>query len=534
MRRWNGWGSDRIYTSLPSSAKSYLARVIGPAQAGPSAIFKDIVRRVPQSRLPDHRLVNKEPGLRLRHARGQSLPDWIALRFGTVDSFADGVAQPSSEEEVRQLLAFAQETGTRLIPYGGGTSVVGHINPSPDIQPVLTVSLERLRTLSHLDETSWLATFGAGVSGPHLEAQLRARGFTLGHFPQSFEYSTLGGWIATRSSGQQSLYYGRIEDMFAGGRILAPAGTLDLPPFPASAAGPDLRQIVLGSEGRLGIITRAIVRIRPLPERERFHGVFFPSWSQGLAGLREIVQARLPLSMLRLSDAVETETSLILAGRERIVRLLNRLLRARGLGDEKCMLIFGVTGSIDALRKVRRSTLDFARAYGGVYVGRRMGNEWHRSRFRTAYLRNTLWDLGYAVDTLETAFLWQDLPIAVQAVAEKLRNKLNDVGERVLAFIHVSHPYLTGASIYVTYLFRLAQTAEETLARWKKLKGAASQAIVDHAGTISHQHGVGVDHLPYLVAEKGELGLSTLATLLRHFDPSGIMNPGKLLDIKRK
>jgi alkyldihydroxyacetonephosphate synthase len=533
MKRWNGWGSDEVDHPVPPSALTYLADVIGPAQSGPSANIEDIIRRVPPSRLPDHPLISRDPGFRLRHSRGQALPDWIALRFGTVDSFPDGVAQPASEEEVKKIIAFAKETGTWLIPYGGGTSVVGHINPPPEEHPVLTVDMERMRRMSKLDETSRIAAFEAGVTGPHLEAQLRARGWTLGHFPQSFEYSTLGGWIATRSSGQQSLYYGRIEDLFAGGRMISPAGELEMPPFPATAAGPDLRQAVLGSEGRLGIITRAFVRVSPLPQLEKFHGIFFPDWSQGIAAVKEMAQARLQLSMLRLSDSVETNTSLILVENERLIRLLSGLLRVRGLKDEKCMLFLGVTREEGMAKRMRRLALDIAREHGGVHVGRRMGEGWRHTRFKTPYLRNTLWDLGYAVDTLETAFTWSELGAATEAVLLALRQGLENSGERVLAFAHVSHVYATGASIYVTYLFRVAETAEETLARWQKLKEEASEIIVAHGGTISHQHGVGLDHQPWIEAEKGRLGVEALGALARAFDPAGIMNPGKLIGSKK-
>lgn len=530
MKRWNGWGSEEIGYPLPPAAQTFLNEALGSPKGGPSTDFDQLARRVPASRLPDHPLISSDSALRLRHARGQSLPDWIALRFGTVDRFPDGIAKPASEDEVEELISYAQKTGIRIIPYGGGTSVVGHINPDKDDQPLLTLNLEKLRKMSQMDKASRLATFGAGVMGPHLEAQLRAQGFTLGHFPQSFEYSTLGGWIATRSSGQQSLYYGRIEDMFAGGRIITPAGKLDLPPFPASAAGPDLREVVLGSEGRMGIITQAAIRINPLPERERFHAVFFPDWSHGMEAVQEMVQGRLPLSMLRLSNAIETETTLLMAERERLVRLLHRLLRARGLGKEKCLLIFGATGSSDSVRKTRRLALDVARFHRGVYVGRRIGIEWRKNRFRTPYLRNTLWDLGYAVDTLETAFLWRTLSAGTEAIIKALSEALKNRGELVLAFVHISHVYPTGASIYVTYFYRISPTAEETLECWQKLKHAASQAIVAHGGTISHQHGVGVDHLPWLEAEKGKLGLQALSALAKVFDPKGIMNPGKLLD----
>ena len=244
------------------------------------AAFDAVVQTIADSRLPARENIDVSPATRLLHARGQSLPDWFALRFGRVSRVPDGVAFPESAEEVRELLTYARDAGACVIPYGGGTSVVGHINPPPDDveQPALTVSLARMRRLLDLDESSRLATFGAGVTGPDLESQLRVRGYTLGHFPQSFEYSTLGGWIVTRSSGQQSLAYGRIERLFAGGRIETPAGTLRIPTVPASAAGLDIRELILGSEGRIGIVTEATVRVRPIPAHESFHGWFFPAW----------------------------------------------------------------------------------------------------------------------------------------------------------------------------------------------------------------------------------------------------------------
>jgi len=304
MKRWNGWGEDSITYPLPDSAARYLASLVGEGLPLPDVFFAEALTRVPASRLPPHALIVADPVERLRHARGQSLPDWVALRSGCIGAFPDGVAYPVSDDEVRALMDFARRAGVKLIPYGGGSSVVGHINPLAGESATLTLDLSRLNRLIALDETSHLATFEAGVLGPHLEAQLRAQGYTLGHYPQSFEFSTLGGWVATRSSGQQSYHYGRIEDLFAGGHVETPIGPFDLPPLPASAAGPDLRQMVLGSEGRLGIITRATVRVRPLPNSENFYAVFFRDWKSGATAVREMAQAGVAVSMLRLSDAM--------------------------------------------------------------------------------------------------------------------------------------------------------------------------------------------------------------------------------------
>jgi alkyldihydroxyacetonephosphate synthase len=530
MKRWNGWGEVTKDHPLPEAAAEQLVEWVGPGTPPDDISWEAALAQVPPSRLPDHPLVDANAAPRLLHARGQSLPDWIALRTGRVPAFPDGVAFPTNDDEVRALLAYARQRGVALIPYGGGTSVVGHINPLPGDRPVLTVDMGRLNRLRRFDGESLLATFGAGVAGPDLEAQLRAHDATLGHYPQSFEFSTLGGWIASRSSGQQSLGYGRIEDLFVGGHVESPAGPLHLPAtFPASAAGPELRQLVLGSEGRLGIITEATVRASPLPEREDFHAVFFPDFDSGRAATQTIRQAGLPLSMLRMSTAVETETTLALAGHPTLIGALERLLALRGVGNGKAMLLFGLTGCDRVVQAARKEALGIAGDHGGVHAGRTFGNEWQKSRFRTPYLRNTLWEMGYAVDTLETAVSWTLVPATIAALEAALHDALAAESERVHVFTHLSHFYRDGCSIYTTYLFRHGATGEETLARWQRLKSGASQAIVAAGGTISHQHGVGVDHRPYLPAEKGALGIETLTAAFRVFDPEALMNPGKLV-----
>ncbi|GAB4471176.1 MAG: FAD-binding oxidoreductase [Anaerolineales bacterium] len=530
MRRWNGWGDDTIHYPLSKYARQYLKDHLGEGVTLPDVSLEEILPRVPSPNLTPHPLITFDPLQRLLHARGQSLPDWIALRSGRIVAYPDGVAYPTSDGEVRQLLRYAQEVGAAVIPYGGGTSVVGHINPLSERAPVLTVDLSRMRHLLNLDTPSQLAEFAAGVRGPELEAQLNTQGFTLGHFPQSFELSTLGGWIATRSSGQQSLYYGRIENLFAGGHLETPLGSLDFPPLPASAAGPDLRHLVLGSEGRLGILTRAIVRVRPLPETEAFYGVFFPQWESGVQAVRSLVQEGIGLSMLRLSNAVETQSTLALSGKDRLLPWIERGLTAFGYGQARCLLIFGVTGRRTSVGRLARQASALCRRWGGLPSGTIIGKQWRKSRFLTPYLRNNLWELGYATDTLETAVPWSKVEETTAAILDALTNGLRSFDERVLAFAHLSHVYRDGASIYATYLWRRSGDPDQDLARWQTLKGGASQAILAHGGTISHQHGVGLDHAPYLGYEKGEVGMHALRAVCRAFDPQGILNPGKLLE----
>lgn len=529
MKRWNGWGN--VATDYPVSpvALDYLKNTLGPLAPAADAAKEDILEAMPASRLPAHPLVDFSAEARLTHARGQSLPDWVELRYGCVDTFPDGVAFPETDEDVRDLLRYARAAGAQVIPYGGGTSVVGHINPLRSGAPVLTLSLEKMVRLLDLDKTSLLATFQAGVPGPRLEAQLKLHRYTMGHFPQSFEYSTLGGWIVTRSSGQQSYRYGKIEQLFAGGCMETPRGRLELNPVPASAAGPDVREMVLGSEGRLGVVTQAQVRVRRAPEAEAFFGVFFPSWDQGSSAVRKIAQDGIPVSMLRLSNPLETETTLILSGK-RWVGLADRGLRLVGYDLKRCLLVFGVTGSLRLLNRTKQEVAAQCRKHGGLFVGQVVGHAWEKNRFLAPYLRNTLWEHGVAIDTLETALPWSRVGEASVAIPASIVAVMEQHDERVLAFTHLSHVYRDGASVYTTFLFRRTADPDELLARWQEMKAQASRVIQAAGGTISHQHGVGTDHAPYLPAEKGALGIDAIRALCKTFDPDGMMNPGKLLD----
>ncbi|QYF92466.1 FAD-binding oxidoreductase [Massilia sp. PAMC28688] len=529
MRRWNGWGDDGIDFALNDEALAFLQQRIGSGITSSDATHAQACAQLKHTRLPWHPLVSVAPSVRLASALGQSLPDWLRMRHGRIDTAPDGVAFPESADQVCELLAYARANGALVIPCGGATSVAGHLTVPQGQAPVLSINMTRMRAMLNLDVQAQLATFEAGVLGPDLEAQLRAHGFTLGHFPQSFEYSTLGGWVVTRSSGQQSLRYGRIEQLFAGGRVETPSGRLELPTFPASAAGIDLREMVLGSEGRLGILTEATVRISPLPEQEAFHAVFFPNWEAAVQATRAIAQARLPLSMLRLSNAVETVTMLTLAGHKRLIGMLEGWLRLRGCGEGKCMLMVGASGSKAAVRAAIAGALALARAQRGIHVGRKMGEKWKQNRFRNVYLRNTAWEHGYAIDTVETAVDWPGVTAMMHAVEDAATQAMAARGERLHVYTHLSHLYAQGASVYTTFVYRLSGSFDGDLARWRALKGAVSEAIVANGGTISHQHGVGSDHAPYLEAEKGALGMGAMDALFRHFDAEQRMNPGKLV-----
>jgi alkyldihydroxyacetonephosphate synthase len=529
MRRWNGWGDEADRTTVSAGQRAFLAKELGKGTPPRDATLAQVVGDVPPSRLGDGTpLLDLDPELRVRRARGQSFPDLIALRSGRLGAVPDAVARPASREDVRALLDLARATGARLVPYGGGTSVVGGVTTRHHPDPVITVDLAGLAGVSNLDERSGLVTAGAGTTGPDLAAHLGDRGLTVGHEPQSWELATIGGWVAARGSGLRSLGVGRVEQLFAGGALESPAGTLELPPFPASAAGPDLRQLVLGSEGRLGFLTDVTLRTTPLPEVDRTDAWALPGWDAAIEAVRALVLARVPLSVLRLSTPDERRTLLAMAGHGRQVRALGAYARARRQPRDWAVLLVGVAGRkrlADAARTDARSIL---RDHGGAPVPA-LATTWARSRFRTPYLRNALWEAGYGSDTLETATTWVGVPALVEALESAVRGALADQGERVHAFTHLSHLYPSGSSLYLTFLFRLAADPDATLERWRSIKRAASSVIERQGATITHHHGVGVDHAPYLVAEKGPLGMAALDAIVRTFDPDGIMNPGVLL-----
>jgi alkyldihydroxyacetonephosphate synthase len=529
MRRWNGWGDEAVSAHVGAAARRFLETRLGPATGPRDAALADVVARVAPSRLgPVDGLLDTDPELRLRHARGQSFPDLVALRSGRLEAVPDAVARPRTNGEVRRLIDHARAVGARLIPYGGGTSVVGGVSARASADPLVTVDLGGLADLRTLDERSGLVTVGAGMTGPALAACLEPHGLTIGHEPQSFELATVGGWVAARGSGLRSFGSGRIEALFAGGTLEAPAGTLTMPPFPASAAGPDLRQLVLGSEGRLGFLTDVVLRTSPIPEVDGLEAYALPGWDPGHEAVRALAAARLPLSVLRLSTPAESRTLLTFADRPALVRALGGYLRVRRQPSGWALLLVGVAGRRRVARAARAEARSIIRAAGGVAIPG-LARTWSRARFRSPYLRNTLWTLGYGSDTLETATDWARVPELVARLEAAVASALVPFGERVHVFTHLSHLYASGSSLYLTYLFRLGPDPEATLERWTAIKRAASTVIEAAGATITHHHGVGTDHAAYLVAEKGPLGMAALEAVVRTFDPDGLMNPGVLL-----
>lgn len=525
---WWGWGAPEHPRALPANALAFLSAELGALReepAGPPAL--DSVALPDAAPLPGLGLeADASPAARVTHAAGRSYPDLVRLRSGALDRAPDGVLRPRSAGEVADVLARAAAAGVAVVPWGGGTSVVGGVDPLRGAHDaVVSLDLGGLDRLVSLDERSELAVLDPGLRGPEAEALLNARGFTLGHFPQSFEYASIGGFAATRSAGQASTGYGRFDELVRGLRLAAPGGALEIPPRPPNAAGPELRELLVGSEGVLGVITEVTVRVRPKPETQRFEGWSFPSWPDGLEAFRELEQAGAASDVARLSDPDETRLGLAQAGDGAGPRALQGYRRLRGHG-EGCLAVLGWDGERGAIARRRARGVAILRRHGGVYLGTPPGKAWNHGRYASPYLRDALLGHGVMAETLETAGTWSGLETLYRGVRAALLDALTARGTPPMVLCHVSHLYPTGASLYFTFLARQEEGAE--LDQWRAAKRAAGDAIVAAGGTITHHHAVGTDHAPWMPAEVGEAGLRILRAVKAELDPTGVLNPGKL------
>ena len=559
--RWNGWGLAHATFDMGHHERAvwdYIANALGREQLArtPAVALPDI--SLPPSRLDETTLaalqaivgasnVKTDRYERAFHSRGKSYLDLIALRAGELgEHVPDAVVYPGTADEVQSVLDLAVSRELAVVPFGGGSSVVGGVTAQRGRRAaVLTVDMTRMHRLLSIDEVSHVATLEAGVYGPELERQLQLRGYTLGHYPQSFEFSTLGGWIAARGAGQQSNRYGKAEKWLLGARLATPRGPWQTEQFPASAAGPNLNQLVLGSEGTLGIITEATVRIHPVPAARDYRGYLFRSFAEGAAAVREVVQRQIPVAMLRLSDAHETHFLQSFSAAQhppgRATRLGARVVAWRGYGEGRCLLLVGLEGEQETVLESQARTRSVCARHGGMSIGASPGRKWYARRFGMPYLRDPLLDRGIAVETLETATRWSNIEALHDAVDAAIRQALaaNAVDERARAIVmcHISHAYEDGASLYFTMVFpqKLGDDSQDAASaargQWLAVKAAATEAMIAGGGTITHHHGVGTDHAPWLPREKGPIGLSALAAVKEDLDPAGAMNPGKLLDM---
>jgi len=514
------WGDPGRASDLPETARGLVelvfpvadhrvderAPVTLPEATLPEAALRDLTAVVG----PDH-LLTDDASRRLR-TRGKSTPDLLRARAGDLTDAPDAVARPADPDEVQALLEVAGRHRLAVVPFGGGTAVTGGLVARREGRAgVLSLDLVRMKRLLAVDPVSMTATLEPGLRGPEAEALLAEHSMTLGHFPQSFEYATIGGFAATRSSGQSSAGYGRFDSLVTGLEVVTPVGRVVLGHAPASAAGPDLRQLFLGSEGALGVITSVTVRVRPLPEERHYEGWRWPSFDAGADAIRRLAQTQLLPTVLRLSD--EAETAINLADPDAV----------GGGSAGGSLMITGYEGTPAAVTARRTAVTEMLTGLGGELVGEGPGRSWSAGRFDAPYLRDSMLDVGVLVETLETAAYWSRLREVYDAVGAALRGSL---GESAIVLCHISHVYETGASLYFTVA---AAEGDDPLRRWLAAKASAMDAIVAAGATITHHHAVGTDHRPWLEAEIGAVGIAVLRAAKAAVDPDGILNPGVLV-----
>ncbi len=518
------WGDPAQAHPVSESMRGLIEAFLGTLEDRPAVPRADV--RLPEVGLAADHLaalgglvgadhVHTDHEWRVARTRGKSTPDLLKMRAGDGSDAPDAVVRPASHDEVAAVVRWCADEHVALVPFGGGTSVVGGLAARRDgYSGVIALDLRRMTRLVSVDEVSGMATLEAGLLGPEAEALLAEHGLTIGHFPQSFQYASIGGFAATRSSGQSSAGYGRFDSLVMALKVATPLGDLELGSSPANAAGPDLRELVMGSEGAFGVITEVTLKVRPAPVVKVYEAWRWESFVAGADAMRRLAQGRVMPTVLRLSD--ESETAVNLA-------------RPDAVGSESsggALMITGYEGTQDQVDRARAASTALLVELGGDNLGEEAGQAWSEGRFDGPYLRDSLLDVGVLVETFETVTFWSNLDNLYSSVKSAIESNLTEQGTPPLVLCHISHVYETGASLYFTVA---AKELEDGLAQWLPAKAAASDAMIATGSSITHHHAVGRDHKPWLAEEIGPVGVEMLRAVKERIDPQGVLNPGILV-----
>lgn len=538
---WWGWGDHAVDRNVPDHLWPLLDEEFGirPRERRPDIELDQV--DLPDSRLPQTaakslaQIVGEEDLRtsrleRVMHASGKSYIDQFRLRTGDGRHAPDGVIYPESEAEILEIMQVCLKEDLALVPFGGGTSVVGGLDMlTGGKKAVLAVDMCRFNQLVAIDKVSQLATLGAGMRGPEMEQALQAHGFTAGHYPQSHQEATVGGYAVTRSAGQASTGYGRLDSNVRGLRLVTPQGVLVLDSHsPSNASGPKLRELLLGSEGVFGIVTEVTLQVVPLPTAKEYACWVFPNWEVATKAFRRLHQhlgKGIVPDVCRLSDEEESRDLLVLSGSTG--DKLAKYLKLRGL-ERPCIGIFLWEGRHAKLLKQRRSWCEkvFA-AHGGKRLPSLVAKKWEQGRFQGPYLRDAFMNVGVLAETLETAANWSNLLPTYYAVQKAIKDTAAAHGLKALVQCHISHLYHTGASLYYTFVM---QESDDPVALWHEIKRNAGNAIEQAGASITHHHGVGTAHRPNVAPDMGgDLGVRILQAVKEELDPQGILNPEKLI-----
>ena len=483
--------------------------------------------------------VTVDPMERVVHAYGKSLRDLVRVRANQIGRTPDVVVYPADEGEVQAVVAAAMAEDAVVIPFGGGSNISGSLEAHvAETRPVISIDLGRLNRVIDIDADSGLARIEAGALGPDLEAQLAERGWTLGHFPDSFTHSTIGGWVATRSSGMQSDKYGDISHIVRGVRVVRPGGVLVIPAIPSASNGPSVREMIVGSEGRLGVITEVTVQVHRVPAKRDVYAYFFPNWTAGLAAMQAISESDATPSITRVSDAPETGFSLATSkerhGIDKFMAgtALPTLMKSKGWDRQPggleniCLSFIGFEGGEAHAKRQKKLVDAIIKKHGGLGVGTGPGVLYDQKKFDTPYLRDFLLDRGAAGDVSETAAPWSKLDQLHTEVVAAAERAFDEIGIKGWIMCHLSHSYHSGACLYFTFAFVFG---DDPIREYDTVKSAIQQAFVDNGGSISHHHGVGLEHAPWLEDDISTEGVAVMRGLFASADPGRNFNPDKIV-----
>ncbi len=465
---------------------------------------------------------------RLSVAYGKTMYDLLRLRKGIVENIPDAVIYPRNKEEIEKIVAYCSKHLIPIYVYGGGSSVTRGVEcMKGGISFDIRRHFNKVISLNEIDQT---ITVEAGISGPKLEEVLNhapeifnaKERYTCGHFPQSFEYSVVGGWVVTRGAGQNSTYYGKIEDLVLGQTYATPVGIIETDSYPAKATGPSIDQIMIGSEGAFGVLTHVTLKIFKLrPENHYRFSFMFKNWEEAQIAAREIMQLECGKpSVFRLSDPEETEVMMRLYGIQDTI--LNRFLKIKGYREnEKCLLLGFTDGEKGYCKNVYKNVKKICRRHKGLWLTSFPTKAWEKGRFNDPYLRDTLQDFGIMIDTLECTVNWSNMNRVYKEVRAYCKSRPNTI-----CMSHMSHVYPEGANLYFIFVARMTELEE-----FKTYHSGILDAIQKAGATMSHHHGIGKMFAPWLEGQIGRNQLEIFKALKKHFDPNNIMNPGGTLGL---
>lgn len=503
-----------------------------PVKLGLEKVKFDVPVRLEPSHLDAlERIVGKEnvkvdDYWRLKASYGKTMLDLMRLREGIVENIPDAVVFPRSRHDVEAIMKYCNEHRIPVYPRGGGSTVTRGVECTlGGVCLDLTVHMNRVLKLN---ETNQTVTVEPGIYGPDLENALRnarqvfgaSRAYTCGHLPQSFEYSTVGGWVVTRGAGQNSTYYGKIEDLVVCQEYITPAGVISTKEYPRAAIGPSIDQIMIGSEGAYGILVSVTLKVfRYMPENDQRFSFVFKDYHRALQATREIMQSEAGYpSVMRLSDPEETDVALKLYGVEGTP--IDTVMRIRGYRPmERCLLLGICQGERTFARNVKRNILKIARRFGGMYTTGYVAKSWEHGRFSDPYMREDLQDYGIIIDTLECAVAWDQIESVWATVRAFCKSR-----PRTIVMSHSSHFYPQGTNLYFIFVGRFKNIRE-----YVEYQYGILDHIVKSGAALSHHHGVGKMFAPWFESCIGKNQLEVLRALKRHFDPNNIMNPGGTL-----